>query len=288
MRRVLALESAGGSLTMGAISGVSAGLKIRGLGMPPVALQWFEGAGEGKSFRGGRTLSRVLDMPVTIRGVNEDEVLERYSLLSRILVLENAPVLLTLEIAGAGWRAEVVRTGGGDYTMGEDSDGLTYLKTVLTVESGAPYWERVDSEARVINPGGLGIPLIGPGQSLTQLLLSNTEGSGTVQFTNTGDVVAWPSWKFLPPFSGFVMESPSGQILEWNQAEVKDSGYIEVDTVQGTVTDETGENRYDGLEDAPKFWPIPSGATEAHVILAGATSATRVEVAWHPRKAVLF
>ena len=287
MARVLELSSAGGALTLGDASGIKAGLKVRGLGMPGVSLQWFEGAGEGKSFRGGRTLGRVVDMPVKITGTDRADVLAKFSALARIMVLENSPVTLTLELDGEGWRSQVVRAGGGDYTMGDDSDGATWLRTIFTVESGSPYWERVNSEARVITPGGLGIPLIGPGQSLAQLRLSNTEGSGAVEFTNTGDVAAWPSWRVLPPFQAFVFER-DGLVLEWSQAATKTDGWIDVNSIDGTVTDETGENRYDGLADAPKFFSIPPGTTSAQVVLTAASGATRVNVAWHPRKVVLF
>ncbi|QOP64780.1 minor tail protein [Microbacterium phage DelaGarza] len=287
MTRVLSVSSAGGSLELGAQSGVRAGLKVRGMGMPGVSLQWFEGAGDGRSFRGGRTLSRVLDMPVKITGANRQEVLQRYSQFARIFVLDNAPVTLEVELDGEGWRAEVVRTGGGDYTMGDDTDGSTWLKTVLTIESGDPFWTRVNSEARVITPGGLGIPLLGPGQSLAQLRMSNTEGSGAVQFTNSGDVEAWPTWRVLPPFQAFEFER-DGLTLEWSQAAVKTTGYIDVDSMAGTITDEAGVNRYDGLAAAPKFFSIPPGTSSASVILTAATGDTRVNVAWHPRKVVLF
>lgn len=287
MARVLALSSAGGALTLGEASGVKAGLKVRGLGMPGVSLQWFEGAGEGKSFRGGRTLGRVVDMPVKINGANRGDVLAKYSALARIMVLENAPVTLTLELDGEAWRSQVVRSGGGDYTMGDDTDGSTWLRTTFTVDSGGPYWERVNSEARVVEPGGLGIPLIGPGQSLSQLRVSNTEGSGAVEFTNTGDVAAWPSWRVLPPFQAFEFQR-DGLVLEWSQPAVKTDGWIDVDSIAGTVTDETGANRYDGLASAPKFFSIPPGTTTATVILTAASGATRVNVAWHPRKVVLF
>lgn len=287
MARVLALSSAGGALTLGEASGVRAGLKVRGLGMPGVSLQWFEGAGDGRSFRGGRTLSRVVDMPVKITGTGRGDVLAKYSALARIFVVENAPVTLTLELDGEGWRSQVVRTGGGDYTMGDDTDGSTWLRTTFTIESGDPYWTRVNSEARVIEPGGLGIPLIGPGQSLAQLRLSNTEGSGGVQFTNTGDVAAWPTWRVLPPFQAFELER-NGLSLEWSQPTVKADGWIEVNSIDGTVKDETGANRYDGLSAAPKFFSIPPGTTTASVLLTAASGATRVNVAWHPRRVVLF
>ncbi|WKW85413.1 minor tail protein [Microbacterium phage Milani] len=287
MARVLALSSAGGSVVLGEESGIKAGLNVRGTGMPGVELQWFEGAGEGKTLQGGRALGRTVDMPIKFYGANRGEVQEKYSEVGRILLVENAPVLVTLELDGEAWRSEMVRTGGGDFTYGQDTDGSTYLKTVVTMESGSPYWTRVDSEARVITPGGLGIPLLGPGQSLSQLRLSNTEGSGAVQFTNTGDVAAWPTWRFLPPFQNFLL-SRDGMVLAFNQAAVKTTGYIDIDSKAGTIVDENGVNRYDLLGAAPKFFSIPRGTTSAQVVLNGATSDTRVNVAWHPRKVVLF
>lgn len=288
MARVLSVQSRGGSLTMGPLSGVMAGAKTRGFGMPGVALQWFEGAGDGKSFRGGRTLSRVLDLEVRIYGANRADMLAKYGNLARIFVLENAPVTLGLLLDGEAWRTEVVRTGGGDYSFEKsETDGKTFLRTVLTVEAGDPYWTRVNSEARNITVGGLGIPLIGPGISLVQLSLSDMEGSGEATFENSGDVEAWPVWTFYPPFDSILI-SRDGLTLDWTAEETKDEGYLVIDTAQGTITDETGENLYGGLTPAPKFWSIPPGPSVATMALSGATGETRGTVAWHPRKVVLF
>ncbi|XAO35627.1 minor tail protein [Microbacterium phage FireCastle] len=287
MARVLELSSQGGKVTLGEQAGIKAGLAVRGTGMPGVELQWFEGAGEGKTFRGGRTLARTMDVPVKFYGANRDDVLSKYSDVARIMLLENAPVRVTLDLDGEKWFNDVVRTGGGDFSWDKDTDGSTYLKTIFTVESGNPHWTRVDSEARVITPGGLGIPLLGPGQSLAQLRLSNTEGSGAVQFVNTGDVEAWPIWTFLPPFKDFSL-SRDGMTLDFVQPATKLTGFIEIDSKAGTIKDQSGVNRYDLLGPAPKFFPIPRGTSTAQVVLLGATGDTRVNVVWHPRKVVLF
>lgn len=286
--RVLSVSSRGGTLTMGAISGVVAGAKTRGFGMPGVALQWFEGAGDGKSFRGGRTLARVLDVEVHIYGTDRNDMLSKYGNLARIFVLDNAPVTMTLTLDGQAWRGEVVRSGGGDYSFeSSDTDGKTYLKTVWTMEAGDPYWTRVDSEARNISVAGLGIPLIGPGRSLVQMSLSDMEGTGAATFENSGDVEAWPLWTFYPPFDEILL-TRDGLTLHWIAPALKTTGYVTIDTAQGTIEDETGANLYTGLEPAPKFWSIPNGSSSATIGLSGASGASRGTVAWHPRKVVLF
>jgi hypothetical protein len=286
MARVLSFQGKGGSLVMGEASGVKAGAKTRGFGMPGVALQWFEGAGDGASYRGGRTLPRVIDVEVRVYGTDRADMLNRYGNLARIFVQEMGEVTMTILLDGEAWRASVVRTGGLDYSFeSSDTDGKTYLRTVLTVQAGDPYWTRVDSEARNIGIQGLGIPLIGPGKSLVTLSLSDMGGSGTATFENSGDVQAWPIWRFNAPFNSIYI-AHAGQVLEW--VGVKAAGWIELDTQQGTVTDETGANRYAGLEPAPRFFSIPPGSTSAELVLPGATGATTGSVVWHPRKVVVF
>jgi len=162
------------------------------------------------------------------------------------------------------------------------------LLTVITVQAGRPYWESIDSEGREIAPEGVGKGLLGPGQSLVQLILGSVDGFGSVTFSNTGDVEAWPVWTMYAPFSGFALVRSDGLALEWVGATTKSTGYIIVDSLSGTVVDETGANRYGELEPAPKFFSIEPGTSQASVVLSAATAGSRANVAWRPRKMVLF
>lgn len=285
--RLFKIESPGGSLTLDGSQGVRMRLRVRGMGMPPVALQWFAGAGDGDAFRGGRTLPRTLDLPVKINGSNRSQVLARYSALARILRLPFEATLTAL-FDNDEYRLRVVRTGGGDYTMGEDTDGSTVLMTTITVQAGAPFWEAVDGEGREITPAGVGLGLLGPGQSLVQMILGSVDGFGDVEFENTGDVDAGPVWTMYAPMTGFALVRSDGLALEWNAGGTKSTGFIVVDALGGTVVDETGANRYDGLDPAPKFWTIPPGVSNASVVILGATGDSSAVVNWHPRKLVMF
>lgn len=285
--RLFKIESPGGSMNLDGTTGVKMRLAVRGMGMPPVELQWFDGAGDGSSFRGGRTLPRTLDMPVKIEGRSRQQVLDRFSALARIMRLPYEPTL-TAKFDDDEYRLRVVRTGGGDYDMSVDSDGRTILHTVITVQAGSPFWESVDGEGREISPAGVGLGLLGPGQSLVQLILGSIDGFGSVTFQNTGDVDAWPVWTLFAPFTGFALVRSDGLALEWVGDAAKTTGFIVVDSLNGTVVDETGANRYGELEPAPKFFPITPGSSDASVVLNGAGGATRATVSWNPRKLVLF
>jgi hypothetical protein len=284
--RVMKMSSAGGEITLDGRTGVQAGLRMRGLGLPPMSLQWFDGAGDGSTYRGGRVLPRVMDMPVKIVGADRAAVLGAFSALARVLLADRyEQTRLTLTFDDDDYWIDVVRTGGGDYTFGVDTDGKTILQTVLTVEAGRPFFTRVDSQGREITPEGVGLGMLGPGQSLTSLILASTDGFGETTITNVGDVDAWTRWRLHAPFSGFALLRGS-LALEW--AGAKSSGYIDVDMLDGTVVDETGANRYGGLLPAPKFWALPPGEATVSVVLADAASESKAVVNWNPRKAVMF
>ncbi|UAW08765.1 minor tail protein [Microbacterium phage SBlackberry] len=296
--RSIAIASAGGSLQLDGTEGYAAKLAVRGTGMVGVSVQWAEGAGDGKSFRGGKTLARQFEMPVKIYAdpdnwEDRELVRQRYAKLAQILSLRNAPVRVTIDLdagspEGDRWFADMVRVGGGSFDWDKDTDGRSFIKTTFTLEAGDPYWTSEDQESKVIQPTGVGLGILGPGISLTQLRVGSTSGFGDTTITNTGEVEAYPVWTFEAPFSSFVMTSEYGETLEWVGAVAKSTGYIRVNTQDGTVVDETGANRYAELGDAPQFWAVNPGITDASVVLADAGAGTRATVIWARRREVLF
>ena len=287
MTRVLSITSGGGTIATDDGTGVRAGLGVRGFGMPPVATQWFEGAGDGATYRGARVLPRVVDLPIRIYGANRAAVWDRMSLVARIFAPLAGDVRLTARLDGEDWYINVRRTGGGDWAWDEDTDGETFLKTVITVQAGDPYWQRVNQESKQIILGGLGRGLLKtPSPRLSALRVSTTAAFGSVAFSNSGDVDAFGLWRVGAPFTDFALISAAGELLIFEDA--KATGWIDVNMELGTVTDETGANRYDGLASTPRFWSIPQGESEADVLVTAATSASTISVVWSPRKWVAF
>lgn len=273
-------------MPLGAQHGVKAGLRLRGLGMPPVDLQRFESAAAGSRRVGARVLERKIDMPLTFVGASRDQVLERYSRFCQIVDPEAGDTRIEVTLDGVAWYVLAGRSGGGDYTFGEDTDGNTTLQIVVTF-SADPFWLKSDEDSKIIEPGGLGRGLLsGPG-ALSGLEVSSTTALGSVTFVNTGELAAAPTWRITAPFTGFSLISPSGEVLEWVGEKL--TGQIIIDTSVPTVVDETGANMYGGCVGAPRFWRVPKGSSVADIVVNdGVGGSTKIEVFWRPMKWVLF
>lgn len=293
--RSLAIDAGNLHMDLDGSEGVSARLAVRGTGMVPVQVQWFEGAGDGKTFRGGRTLGRAFDMPVKAEAPphdwqNRDLVRQRFAKLASMLSIDNAPARLTLDLdpdgAGDKWWADMVRVGGGDWNWAENTDGRSFIHSVFSLEAGDPYWTSVDQQSKIITPAGVGLGLLGPGQSLSSLILATSNGLGTTELVNEGDKRAYPVWRVDAPFDQFTLVSSLGEVLQWTGA--KSSGWIEVNTKEGTVVDETGANRYANLAPAPQFWSIRPGTTNVSIALLNPSGSSKVTVVWNVRREILF
>lgn len=291
--RVMSLSSVGGEVVADGRSGVRAKTRLRGTGLPPVATQWFEGAGDGAVYRTGRVLARTMDLDLKVYGKNREQVRAGLSLLGKIFAPGAGDVRLTVDLDGDPWFVDVRRTGGGDWSWDSDTDGSTFVKTIITVQAGDPYWTRVDEEQRSITPGGLDRGLLN-NVSLSQLAVSTTTALGEVDIENTGDVEVFPRTTIWAPFTGFELVSPKGERVLWGSGgrgtlgEPKTSGFITVDHVLGTVEDETGQNLYRGLGNAPRFWALQPGTSRALITAFDGGAGTRIDMLWQPKRWVMF
>lgn len=261
--------------------GVQALSGANGLGLPPVAAQWLEGAGDGSIYRGRRILSRTIDLPLLIQGRNREDL---KSLLSRFARLVSGPCTLRLfEDDGSSWTTQVIRTGGGDYTYGVDSIGENDFFTVVTFRAGDPYFTSAEtytsSVATPVTTGGL----LGVG-GLTTLSVAASSANGTIDLENIGDADAYPVWKVYGPGSDFKAVSPKGETLRW-QGTLNTGEVLAINTKTGTVRDQNGTNRYSLLATAPRFWTIPPGISSAEASLQGTTpGVSKVVCTWQARR----
>lgn len=294
MTRVMSLSSLGGSVVLDGSTGVQAKIQMRGTGLPPVSTQWFEGAGDGASFRGGRNLARVMDMTIKVfSGDGRAAVRDRLSLLGRIFSLRAGDVRLTANLDGDEWFVDVRRTGGGDFDWEADTDSVSYIKTVITLQAGDPYWTQLDQESQKLTTGGTGRGLL-KAAPLSNLELSTTTALGVGEIENTGDVPVFGVWTIKAPFSGFELTSPFGESLLWGTAgdgvpgAVKGTGFIVVNMELGTAVDESGANAYGGFGPVPRFWAVEPGVSEVGVLVNDPTGDTEVLVIWNPKRWVMF
>lgn len=241
----LTLEGSGVVVNLDALTrtqeGAQAVAGITGFGLPPVSVQWAEGAGDGARFRGRRVQMRPIDLPLTYYTRSRASLKAQVRDLSTVLSGE-ATLRLT-EDDGTSRSVRVHRTGGGDFNYGTDTDGRHYLKTVVTLTAGDPFWE--SDAATEADYSGTGIP--------TSLVV-----------VNDGTADAFPVWKITGPGLNWTATSPTGEVLAFADF-IPQGATITIDTKAGTVVDQHGVNRYAALGPAPRFFTLPPGESVVQI-----------------------
>jgi hypothetical protein len=250
---------------------------VTGLGLPPVSVQWLEGAGDGAVFRGTRVQTRDIDLPLDILALDRADLQDK---LSRLALMLAGGCSLVLDDNGVRWSTEVHRVGGGEYTYGEDTVGANEFQTILTLRAGDPYFTSSQQQVRTVSGAVAGTPFL---SSLVSMQVAPSQAIGSIDLSNSGDVAAYPVWEVRGPGDHFVATSPSGETLKWNGTLTAGQKLI-VDTRKGTVQDGTGANRYDLLDTAPRFWTVQPGESTATASLLNTTSASQITCSWYPRK----
>lgn len=282
----LRLESSRDVLNLNEIAekgtGVQALSGATGLGLPPVSLQWLEGAGDGAKYRGGRVLPRDIDLPLDFLGRDTAHLTELLSKVARALAEECT--LFWTDATGHEWYTKVVRTGGGDFVYGVDTIGERDLQTVITLRAGDPYFTSVQPVMYPIIRQHTSDPFI---DNLSRLPVSASSALGDVTLDNVGDVHTYPTWRVVGPGRNFLAVSPSGERLSW-KGSLGEGEMLVLDAKTGTVVDGNGVSRYEELDDAPRFWSIPPGRVSCRVELEDITPDTRVTCGFQPRKWVVI
>jgi len=251
---------------------------LTGVGLPPVSVQWLEGAGDGSIYRGKRLLSRDIDLRLDIVGRDRAHLVE---LLSRLaMVLAEPCTLALIDDDGSRWTAEVVRVGGGDVTYGESTTGERDLQTVITLRSADPYFTSSEVSSQVIG-GDTSTP--GFLTSMASMRVASSQAIGSITLENAGDAVTYPVWEIHGPGHAFQTVSPDHETLAWN-GTIAAGEVLTVDTRTGSVTDQAGSNRYADLASAPRFWSIKPGLSTATAQLLGVTADSKIICSWRPRK----
>ncbi|WP_405057045.1 phage tail family protein [Kribbella sp. NBC_01505] len=258
--------------------GVQALAGVTGLGLPDVATQWLEGAGDGAAYRGRRVLPRDIDLPIYVDGSDREGL---KAILARLAaVLAGECEFRIVDDDGTYWYTKVHRVGGGRYVYGEDTTGERDLITVLTLRAGDPFWTSSRMSTAVIKASGAGRGLLNG--SLTALKFKSSQAFGDVIFENRGDAPAYPLWEITGPGANFKAVSPLGEILQWNGTLLAGQKLF-IDTLTGRVWDSTGANRFTNLGTAPRMWTVPPGISTANVTITTAAAGTPTRVAGSDR-----
>lgn len=265
--------------------GVQVQAGVTGLGLPSRDVQYYDGAGDGATFRSYRVLPRDVDLPLYFLEDDREGLKASLGHFSR--VVSGTCELRLVDAAEVGyWSTKVQLVGGGDYAYGIDTIGSTDLQTVVTFRAGDPFWTRSYETIKTITNALQGTGLLNG--SLVNLNMSSGQAIGTMTLDNDGDATAFPVWKVYGPGTNFSAKDPvGGRVLKW-LGTLAQGETLTIDTKAGTVTDQAGANRYADLDVAPAFWQIPPGSSAAEVQLEGTSTTSRIECLFRPRKAVVI
>lgn len=282
----LKLESATGTLSLDEQVDTGVGLQVHsgvsGLGLPDVATQWLEGAGDGATYRGQRALARDIDLPLTVMGRDREDLKARLSRLA--IALSGECTLRLVEDDGSSWYTAVRRVGGGQYAYGADTNGVSEVPMVITLRAGDPYWTSSQKRTQEIGrtPGVRGLIT-----RLVHLRLADSVAYGEFDLVNTGDAPAYPVWHITGPGSNFEATSSTGETLRW-EGTLLAGQTLTIDTKLGTVVDGTGANRYAELAPAPRMWRVQPGTTTVSAGLEDPTDDSRIVCEWRPRRMLVI
>jgi hypothetical protein len=246
---------------------------VAGFGIPGAEVRIDPSAGDGGVFRHSKRAIRELDLPIVIVGANRAEVQSRLRRLARLLQDRTGPTRIIADFTdGTSLFLNAHYVGGAETVFGEDA-GRTYCRWVIQLQAPQPFWQSAKVEQFTVTRGATGRGLL---PQLTKLKVSSSQALGTILINNSGDVAARPSYRVIGPIDQFAV-SDGQQGFSFNTA-LGPGETILVNTETGEVRDESGANRYDILQPAPKFFQLPVGDSALNISGVDATDETRIDV----------
>lgn len=295
MSDVLRLEGNGRSLDLypwlnAKARGTEALAGILGFGLPGQNNQWFEGAGAGSSWRGARIPRRSMSIPMQVYAADRSDLTSELDGLAVALdpLMGNQSRLFFGMADNDEWFIDVVRSGGGDWKRKQDSDDRTFFRTTLGLEAGDPFWTRNRPESFEVRRDVSGAaPTLLP--RLAKLRLASGAAFGVQEIENIGNTYAWAVFTITGPTTKVTLVGADGEILIWDSAldslgPLETGDTLTIDMRANTVEDQLGNNRYDGLTTAPRFWSIRPGASQVTVQADNIEDTTSVYAQWWPRR----
>ena len=253
-----------------------------GFNMAPAQVRIEQSAGDGGVFRHSKKGIRNLDLSITTIGTNRADVQDKLRRLSRLLQdVLGATILEANYSDGETLQIEVYYTGGAEGQWGSNA-GKVWNQWVLSFQAPVPYWEKALEVSFILGEEPLGRGLL---PELTKLKVSPDRVLGDVEVNNVGDVPSFAKWVILGPISNLLISNGTQGFTIPDL--IPDGEIITVETATGRVYNEAGENKYDLLGVAPKFFPIPSGRTQIIVTGDDTGEGTRVGFFYKPRFEVI-
>ena len=251
--------------------------EFTGFGIPTPQVRIEASAGGGGVFRHSKRGIRSIDMAVTILGTDRADVQTKLRRLSRLLQDTSGPTKVFANYSDdTSVFLEAHYVGGAESQWGADA-GLVWNRWVLSFQCPSPYWESGIAEEFTVTTGNTGRGLL---PQLTKLKVTSSQVFGVITVDNAGDVPAYPIWYLRGPLSDITITNGT---QSFSFVESIDEGEtITINTETGTVTDDSGNNRYNMLSPAPKLFRIPPGTSSVSINAVAGSSFAEARLEYSP------
>jgi hypothetical protein len=240
---------------------------VWGIGVPPVAPRFSEGAGDGALYRGGRYAMRTIDLPVFIRGTERADIEAKVRRLARAVDPANGlPKLVATYANGEVFELPFVYTSGLEGEGTESRNNRTQY--VLSITCPDPFWTARDAKQFSLIANATAVGLL---PDLARLQIASADTLGDFAIDNPGDVPSPLTWVITGP-GGPASVTVDGKT--WTYTGVltaTDTVKIERKPGGITITDKNGANKYSSMAAAPKFAELPPGPSNVAVTFTNAS-----------------
>lgn len=239
--------------------GVQAVAGLTGFGLPPIEVLYQVGAGDGSRFRGQRSLSRDIDLPLFITGSTRAALRNQVQRLASALGDECE---LRWDDGERVWFLKVRRVGGGEFVYGTDLNALS-LSVTITLRSETALWTALE------------------GATKSQQLTSNGPTQVTIPVGSFGSAPSRPKFRLHGPTFGFTIENKDRSKKVTYRGFVAENDYVDIDFAEGKVTNAAGVNMYAFVAESPDFFALTPGQNAIWVTI-DRTSSTYIETKGEP------
>lgn len=248
--------------------------------MPPVAfVEDVVPLQAGSRLREVRTLPRVVDVPLIVRGSSESDLRSRIRQILGWFLPSAGDGRLRVTAADGVQRDLTCRYAGGLELSEGSETGSWWQKMVISLRAFDPYWlaANATTETYLLGTPATFFPFF-------PLVLTNSTIYATATVTNPGDVDAWPVWTITGPGSSLALRNTTND-TELSLSTVLSAGdVVVIDTRPGAKTVKRGSsNLFGDLSSTSELWPLTAGVNALQLEMSGATSASRVQLSYTPR-----
>lgn len=237
--------------------------EVSGFSIPPVSLRLDEGVADGGTYLSTRRLPRDIDLPITVLGDDRADVEDKFRQLANLLSDRSGPTRITITYPDeTEWYTDGYYVSGGNVTYGKSATGQ-FATLPITLRCPDPYWTKDET------------------------ITANYTSIGSKTIENTGDIPAYPIWTLTGPMENILFTSAAGETWKY-QIAIPAAEVRIINTFDKTVKTPAGVNKYSDLGGTPNLFALPAGTTIVSITGGTFGAGAEIDVAFSPRKEVVF